>query len=217
MLVVYNRASIDANESIEIERYYRDRWTKICDRYGLIADDRKRHDHLLYGVDVKTGQDPVRWEYMSKIKVWELAGGVTKVPRQAGSITPWDILDRAIAGDRRYQALWWDYMAAMRGRPAIRWSNGLKRLVGIGADKSDKDIAQERPGIPAYIVKPWALARIVRTESRVRVLEHIETGCLDVVDEFGLIDAIDATDLMSSGRPPNDAIDATGLTLLTHM
>lgn len=193
MLFVYDRESMTPEEVADIEQFLRDRWSRICIKYGFIANDRKRCEHLIRGVDVQTGVNPVDWEYLAKIKVWEMASTTSKTPRRKDSLSPWDIFEKAKEGDPKYQALWWDFMEGMRGRAAIRWSPGLKQLVGVD-EKTDDEIVQGKEGELVYIIPRASFNKIVRTRSKVRVLEAIEAGlagdvqrCSEVENEFELI------------------------------
>ena len=84
-------------------------------------------------------------------------------------------------------------MEGMRGRAAIRWSPGLKQLVGVD-EKTDDEIVQGKEGELVYIIPRASFNKIVRTRSKVRVLEAIEAGlagdvqrCSEVENEFELI------------------------------
>lgn len=200
MLFIYDRKSISSADAQGIEDYLRDRWSRICIKYGFIASEQKRLDHLLRGVDVKTGLNPVDWEYMAKIKVWEMASTTTKTPRRLGHLSPWEVFELARSGVKKFRDLWWDFMTAMRGRAAIRWSPGLKQLVGID-EKTDNEIVKGKQAELVYIVDDGSFRKIVRRRSRVRVLEAVEAGfagdvhqCSAVEDEFGLILVV--------GQPP---------------
>jgi len=200
MLFVYDREAMTPEEVANIEQFLRDRWSRICIDHGFIANDRKRCEHLIHGVDVQTGVNPVDWEYLAKIKVWEMASTTSKTPRKKDSLSPWNIFEKAQEGDPKYQALWWDFMEGMRGRAAIRWSPGLKQLVGV-EEKTDDEIVQGKQAELVYIVEKESFRKIVKTNSRVRVLEAVEAGlagdvqqCSAVEDEFELI--------LAMGEPP---------------
>lgn len=203
MLFVYDRKSMTKQEADDIENFIRDRWHRICIKYGLVVSEKNRRDHLVRGVEVKTGLNLVDWDYMAKVKVWEMASTTTKTPRQETHMSPWDIFERAKNGEAKFQALWWDFMSAMKGRAAIRWSNGLKKLVGIG-EKTDEEIVQGGKAEPVYIVDKPSFRKIVRMKIHAEVLEAVEaalTGnpravkwCEELADQLGLI--------LVMGEPP---------------
>ena len=200
LLFVYDRERMTPEEVQAIEGFLRDRWSRICINNGLIASEQKRLEHLERGVDVQTGVNPVDWGYLAKIKVWEMASTTSKTPRKKGHLSPWDLFALAKEGNPKYKALWFDFMAAMRGRAAIRWSPGLKRLVGVD-EETDSEIVQGKQAELMYIVEKDSFRKIVKAKAKVRVLEAVEAGlagdvqrCSEVENEFELI--------LAMGEPP---------------
>jgi hypothetical protein len=124
------------------------------------------------------------------------------------SRTPFEILaDFGTTGDTGDLELWHEYENATKGRSAIQWSRGLRKLlVPDLEDKTDEDIAAEEVGgeTVAYI-RPdlwYRLANIPGGDAL--VLDALETGGLQAVirtlvalrlDPDGLIPAEDSESL----------------------
>jgi len=188
LLIVYDRPEISDEEKTYIEQYFKSRWHEICLKKGLIPADRTKA-HLEHGCDVKTGHDPVKWDYLAKIKVWEMAGTTSKTARATGGLSMWEVQARAIQGEAHYQAVWFDFMCAMRHRSAIRWSPGLKTLVGI-KDIADIDIVAEveKSAQLEYVVPLKSFRDICRRGLRLQVLTLIESGrAKEAIEQYGLI------------------------------
>lgn len=99
-----------------------------------------------HGADVKDGW---RWmaEYVAKWgrePLWslpyEVAKGNVKLGRSGGR-SPNQLLADYIAGDKQAGALWVEYVNAFKGKSQLRWSPGLRDVFGLGAAKSDQEIA----------------------------------------------------------------------------
>lgn len=67
-----------------------------------------------------------------------------------GSVTPFELLD----GDTpRNRALWAEYVRAMKGKRAIIWSRGLRDRLGLGLERSDRELAEaEQTSAPGDVV-----------------------------------------------------------------
>ena len=63
-----------------------------------------------------------------------------------GTAPVWALLDDARVGDLDALALWREYEQASKGRRQLTWSRGLRELLGLRAEKSDEEIAEEELG-----------------------------------------------------------------------
>ncbi len=82
------------------------------------------------GVDVRETKDS---GYLAKMGLEGLAAeladaGLAKRGRGGGHLTPWQIAERAAAGNKRYQALWREYQEAMRGAHQLEYSAALRPM-----------------------------------------------------------------------------------------
>lgn len=133
------------------------------------------HGHWARHVEKVTGRMPTRQhgvdvqkvdrggkvigQYLSKLQdegkreKWgvsaELARTDVKHGRGAGSVVPFELLDRdhEISESQRH-ALWSEYVTATRGRRAITWSRGLKEMYQV-SEMTDEDIIEETESAPA--------------------------------------------------------------------
>lgn len=111
-------------------------WQSACDSAGLQRPD----DH---GVDIQTGDEKIG-EYVSK---WgmdaELTRGMIKRGRE-GNRSPWDFLRSFFNdGDENDADLFRAYAKQFKGKRQLVWSEGLRELLGLDAEKSDQELAEE--------------------------------------------------------------------------
>lgn len=116
----------------------------------------------------KVGGQPVSWEafdiqlistgqenlasYIAKVHEpdrigLELSLSDIKTGRATGSLTPFQLLDLDTPEAAR---LWHEYVAATKGRAAIRWSRGLRARLGMQKEETDQEIAEDlqAKGVP---------------------------------------------------------------------
>ena len=61
--------------------------------------------------------------------------------RGAKGRTPLELLSMASQGDRQAGKLWSEYALVFKGRHQLQWSRGLRSILGLGAELSDKELA----------------------------------------------------------------------------
>jgi len=69
---------------------------------------------------------------------WEAAGGLSKTSERTGGLTPWELLDRASAGDSVAAKLWSEWELGSRGRRQMWIVGSLLDLFGL-RDETDAD------------------------------------------------------------------------------
>lgn len=72
----------------------------------------------------------------------EMTRGVTKNARAKGR-TPFALLRDYAGGDKKAGALFREYAAAFKGKVQLRYSAGLRKLLGLGKDLTDEEIAKQ--------------------------------------------------------------------------
>lgn len=78
---------------------------------------------------------------------FEMTATQSKRGRGEGSRTPWQLLDSArLTGDADDLDLWNEYELATKGKRALTFSRGLRDRLGIGAEATDEEIADEEVG-----------------------------------------------------------------------
>lgn len=164
------------------------RWKRALVNKGLPAPTR------LHGIDSKLvpldGSVPLG-EYFAKAVYgqapkapkfkavgFELAGGMGKMGRRENR-TPFQILaDIAVNGDAVDLAHWRNFEQASKGRRQITWSHGFRELLGLGAEKTDEEIAEEDLGgdvVMTFTAEEWQQLGLYRRKGRILTL--VELGC----------------------------------------
>lgn len=130
------------------------RWQKVCIKAGLLdtANEAQMHGFSRNGLDLREGAEAAN--YVSKFGVdekagWDLSCELTKAHLKRGkgnNVTPWDLLRLYLAdGDLDAAALFADYAAAFKGKQQLRYSPGLRKLLGVDEqEKTDEELAQEK-------------------------------------------------------------------------
>lgn len=107
----------------------------------------------------------------------EVALADVKSGRATGSVAPFQLLDIQTPEAER---LWDEYAKAMRGVSSVRWSRGLRDRLGMGKERTDREIVEEleRLGESRAMVSPSLFNRRVarRHEVACRLLEAVERG-----------------------------------------
>jgi hypothetical protein len=76
---------------------------------------------------------------------WEMTGAQGKKGR-SGSRGAFELLNGVMRGDADDLELWNEYEKTTKGKRAITWSRGLRDLLGVGAERTDEDIADAEVG-----------------------------------------------------------------------
>lgn len=137
-------------EQLEIE--LRGHWIAILGRHGYVASTQRglvvSDDHYdLTRYIAKFGHEPKVSKEQWKNK-WSIAHEVTKAvvkTAKQGGRTPNQLLIDYITGDDEAADAWREYAICFKGKKQLTWSNGLRKLLGIGEEKPDSEIAEEIP------------------------------------------------------------------------
>jgi hypothetical protein len=116
----------------------------------------------------------------------ELAKQVTKSGRAKGR-TPSDLLaGYTFEGDIEAGARWREYALTMKGSRQLYWSPGLRSAVGLGAEKSDEEVALASEKVGTWFVRingrVWQLVVADDVVAQVRWL--VSCGDLAAVERF---------------------------------
>ena len=134
-----------------------------------------------HGIDVAQGDMTVS-EYVAKFgheRTWgadrELAKASSKASRSGRN--PVQLLEAAGDGDEAAAARWLEYAAVMPGSHQLRWSPGLRALLGLGEAKSDEQLAEEQTESAELVCRldPADWKRIVGQDARAELLEVAAT------------------------------------------
>lgn len=166
-------------------------WVESCVAAGLPAPSAR------HGLDVQDGTRAA--EYIAKwgkepeaatVKATvgkstarELAYSHTKKGR-GGSRSPFDLLRLAHAGNDRAAGLFRDFAIAFKGKRQLRWSRGLRDLLGLNAEKTDEELAAELEGkdsMPLLTIPRPVWSKVCRKELRGELLTLAGGGRRDLV------------------------------------
>jgi hypothetical protein len=151
-------------------------WKSACLSVGLEAPNE-------HGIDIQDGHYAAG--YISK---WGLDCELTKSHVKRGNgdgLTPFDLL-RVSAGllacdwmdcdaaGRTFQ----DFAEAFFGRHQLCWSRGLRQMLGLGQEKTDEELAQEKTEDASVIaiIDDFDWRRVRRYDMRAAVLIAAEEG-----------------------------------------
>ena len=154
------------------------------------------------GVDVRESKDSA---YLAKMGLEGLAAelsdaGLAKRGRRGGHLTPWQIAERAAAGNEGYQALWREYQAEMSGAHQLEYSAALRPLLAQAEldrqcekaeaeNRADDAGAEPESPITRIPLPVWGDIRSARMDDG----RLVRIAVLDAVDAGGGADGVWAT------------------------
>lgn len=152
-------------------------------KYKALLAKSGRYASDIYGIDVKFGDQAVG-DYLEKWSLEdEIAKAVVKNGRE-GSLSPWQLLDKYIEGDKQAGARFIEYALATKGRSQLVWSRGGSEKLGF-ADLTDEEInasleeTEEDQG-PEYklllSIDEVAWSAIVKKNMQNELLENADAG-----------------------------------------
>lgn len=112
----------------------------------------------------------------------EFTASQTKAVRKAHGTAPvWSLLDAVMAGDADALDRWHEWERASKGRRQLTWARGLRNLLGLGAEATDEEIAEEELG-----TKDDELVLITADGWRQVVAEMRMVALLELAEKTGL-------------------------------
>lgn len=180
------------------------RWARAAVAQGLAAPLMIGQElHLVTGDDAgeqlggyfaKQAEDTA--SKTAESMAWELSNPNGKAA--GDSFTPAEILEYAVGGDDTMAAVWAEYEQGMIGRRTIAWSKGLRDLVGLDAEKTEQEAADQETSTKEDTVlsmtarswlrlssargKRYELLRLVTQESPEAALAWLHSlGCVAVL------------------------------------
>jgi Replication protein len=108
----------------------------------------------------------------------EMTKGHFKTARSAKGRTPFALLGDYLTGDAEAGRLFQQFAKVFKGRRQLRWSPNLRRLLGIGIERTDEEEAHSTDVLDQLLGsltdKQWTF--IVRNDLRGHVLEVLRSG-----------------------------------------
>jgi hypothetical protein len=139
----------------QLERELREMWETAAAKYGLSMNSHgfKLDDcdqHIAEYV-AKFGDEP-KWTEAEELSKWHVKqrGSCTRVPQE--HYTPFQLLRFSYEGDQEAGRLFVEYAQAFYGRAQLRWSKGLRKLLGLLDELSDAEIIDAHEEIGQVMV-----------------------------------------------------------------
>lgn len=156
-------------------------------QYSKNLSSLGRYAHPVHGVDVRASDSSVA-DYVAKYgheknTNWSLAAEATKglsknSIKSQDNLTPLELLDYSLMrDDEQASCLFQEYAAAMKGKRQLRWSPGLRELLGLGIESTDEELAQaqDEDGKNYAQLTRRQLGKIIWKGKRGEVLEVAST------------------------------------------
>jgi len=184
-VLVYISGHPDARQLADLTVYVRQRWARFIVNAGY------RMPHGQHGVNViRCASAEEAGQYIAKTQDGQAVGNemarADLKQGRAGGRTPFEILDDfRWTGDADDLAVWREYERATKGRQAITWSKGLRKILAV-TERTDEEIAAEEIGGEDLAVihgDDWR--NIVQVPGLAAlILDRIERGGLAAVNEL---------------------------------
>jgi hypothetical protein len=118
------------------------------ERRGMVAplEEAQTLKPVRPGTSETLGDYFAKSTYTHDAAAFEMTSTQSKLGKKSGR-TPWQILDSArLLGDADDLAIWNEYERTMKGKRALTFSRGLRDELGLSAEASDEEIADEEVG-----------------------------------------------------------------------
>jgi len=120
-------------------------WLSVLAAAGLSADWQHSVNFALAETDVL--EYVAKWGHEPLDATWtithEAVKGISKVAKTAKKgRTPFQLLADCFAGDRASGDLFKAFARAFKGTKQLQWSRGLRKLLQMGVEKSDEELAK---------------------------------------------------------------------------
>jgi len=174
---------------LDFEATMSNRWLAAVSRVGGHADQK-------HGLRVETGSQKIS-EYLNKFGQlpiegghsveMELSHGHTKIARKGGA-SPFALLDSARSGNENSGLLFREYARAMRGKAVIRWSKGLREVLGVAILDTEAPDGEMDAYVPVAALSKLAMIEIAREALLPSVLTAAVAGYPVLVEFLSLYD-----------------------------
>jgi len=115
---------------------------ELIQRYTGLIRESGMYASEYHSIDVSLGDDDIG-AYVSK---WGVTDEITRsnIKRgKDGSYSPFELAELAGDGERWAVMAFREYVEAINGKRQMTWSHGGRKVLGLGREKSDKQLAQE--------------------------------------------------------------------------
>lgn len=165
-------------------------------QYGSKLASLGRYAHPIHGVDIRAGDTHVA-DYIAKyghdrnVSNWSLAAEITKSSSKGAlqgkdHFTPFELLDLCFNGEQEAGALFQEYASTMKNTRQLRFSNGLRDLLGLDEEISDEELAAVQDDDAALFaqltISQWR--KIIQREARGNILEVASHGDIELFQTY---------------------------------
>lgn len=191
--LVFLEWGLDAIAEGQLWQVLSERWERVLRGQGLTAT-RDIGFNLTRSTKEISG-------YVTKSSKWGLEHEVTKAAvkkgRQGGR-NPFTLLMDAGNGDNQAAGLFIQYAEAFKGRNQLVYSKGLRNVLGMGREKTDAEIVEDKTDILDLI-----LARLTREEyqglyfsdNRAELLDLAASGDKEAINRWLIVRGIRRVEL----------------------
>lgn len=139
-------------------------WSRAAIRYGFQVPSMQAQDlHRVTGAQAhqELGDYFVKASYTPTREAvgWEMTSTQTKSRSRGHGRTPWQLLAAVYQdGDADALDLWHQWEADSKGKRALTWSRGLRKLIGFDQEASDEEIVATEVGTEAdagFLIEDW--------------------------------------------------------------
>ena len=160
-------------------------------RWGSAVKSAGSYASYQYGCDVRFTDADIA-EYIAKwgkepkwTTAHEMTKSVSKYASRDGR-TPLQLLSEYFDGNQASGRLWFQYAVNLKGERQLRWSRGLRVLLGLEVEKTDEELAAEQEEIAVILaslsIGAWRV--VVANDARAELLEVAASGDKDAVFAF---------------------------------
>jgi hypothetical protein len=159
---------------------------EIIEKYADLVADGGGYASRYHSIDVTRGDEAVA----SYIQKWCLVDEVMKSNIKDGrqeSLSPFQLVELAGSGERWAVKAFIEYAQATYRRKQVTWSHRGRQALGLGKEKSDKELAEVVAGEGDSVIasiQPEQWKQVLKYALQGELLEQAEKGGADAVMRF---------------------------------
>jgi hypothetical protein len=174
---------------VDVERFENDlraMWPSAVAKVGRYASPK-------WGIDVTAASANVAAyvEKWGRLPKWTAAHEMAKASSKRGrgdSFSMWELLENyTVLGDEELGARFREYVHAFRGRSQLRYSKGLRALLGLAVEeKTDREVVEEsvEDSVELALVDMAAWRVVLANDARAELLNAASSGDAAEVRSF---------------------------------
>ena len=184
----------DGGQPADLEGFLTERWLAAIERQGREALAGPGCDVRTANADVaayiaKYGTQPIDTTFRWTLE-HELAKGPAKRGKDGGGETPTQLLANYLVGHKESGWRWQEYAHTFKGKRQLQWSRGLRDLLGLDKELTDKELAEQQEKdsvlLAALSLSQWRA--VLGNDCRGELLEVASSG--DAVKVYQFLDSL---------------------------